>query len=140
MIEVNYLIIVVCAVLSMIVGAIWYGPLFGKKWMWLMNVNPADATQMAKMKKEAGKLYAIQFILSLIQVYVLFHYIVGAKDEMSPIDNVIWIWLGFIMVTLAGSSMWTNESSDKKWTRFLVQAGYQLVLFLVFGYVIGNWG
>jgi hypothetical protein len=140
MIEVNYVIILVCAALSMIVGAIWYGTLFGKKWMWLMNVDPNNREQMEKMKKESMPLYGIQLILSLLQVYVLFHYIKGAEDEMSATSNVIWIWLGFIVVTLASSCIWTNESNERKWTRFLIQAGYQLVMFLIFGYVIGTYG
>ncbi len=38
-IEVNYLAIIVGAVFSMILGAIWYGPIFGKKWMEIIGVQ-----------------------------------------------------------------------------------------------------
>lgn len=137
MIEVNYGIVVLCAVLAMVLGAIWYGPLFGKKWMWLLAT---DEVAKKEMQKSAGKLYFVQFLLVLLQVYVLFHYIKGAEDEMSAMSNVIWIWLGFIMPTLAATTLWNGESKEKAWTRFLIQAGYQLVTFLVFAYVIGTWG
>ena len=32
-VEINFLAVLVCGVVSMIIGATWYGPLFGKKWM-----------------------------------------------------------------------------------------------------------
>ena len=41
-ITVNYWAIVAGAVLSMVIGAIWYGPLFGKKWMEIVGVDSTD--------------------------------------------------------------------------------------------------
>jgi uncharacterized membrane protein YpjA len=34
--EVNWLAVIVCAVLSMVIGFIWYGPLFSKPWVKLL--------------------------------------------------------------------------------------------------------
>lgn len=39
MVPVNYLAILVAAVLSMVLGFLWYGPLFGKEWTKLMGVT-----------------------------------------------------------------------------------------------------
>ncbi len=33
MFQINLLAVVVCAIASMVLGMLWYGPLFGKKWM-----------------------------------------------------------------------------------------------------------
>lgn len=140
MIEVNYAIVLLCAILAMGVGAIWYGPLFGKKWMWILNVDPTDTAKMKEMQKGMMPTYVVQFLLILFQVYVLFHYVKGAEGEMSAMSNVIWIWAGFIMPTIATTVLWNGESRDRAWARFSIQAGYQLVMFLIFGYVIGMWG
>ena len=80
--------------------------------------------------------YILQFVLILWQLYVLVHYIKGAEHEMSGLSNALWIWGGFIVPTLATTVLWTNESSQRKWTRFLIQAGYQLVMFVLFGYIL----
>lgn len=137
-IEVNYLAIGVCAVLSMVIGGIWYGPLFGKKWMEIIGSDPKDKKAMAEIQKGMGTLYLVQFLLSLFQVYVFAYYVKG-WSEVSGVMNGLWIWAAFIVPTLAGSVMWTREKPELKKVRFLIQAGYQLVLFVVFGFILGAW-
>jgi len=39
----------------------------------------------------------------------------------------------------AGAVMWTNETGKLKWARFLIQGGYQLVLFTAFGLLLHYW-
>ena len=137
-ITVNYWAIASGAVLSMIIGAIWYGPLFGKKWMEIVGVNPADLEARKKMQKTAGPLYAVQFILTLFQVLVLAHLVADTK-LVGGLERSLWIWAAFIIPTLAGGVMWTTESSKLKWARFLIQGGYQLVMFIVFGLLLQFW-
>ncbi|MDO8488446.1 MAG: DUF1761 family protein [bacterium] len=38
MVPVNYLAILAAAVLSMVLGFLWFGPLFGQTWMKLMGL------------------------------------------------------------------------------------------------------
>lgn len=135
---VNYMAILVCAVLSMVIGSVWYGPLFGKKWMEIVGANPKDKKAREEMQKSAGPLYLIQFLLTLFQVYVFAYYVKG-WSEVSGVTNGLWIWAAFIMPTLAGASMWTNEKPAMQRARFLIQSGYQLVLFVVFGFILGAW-
>ncbi len=136
--QINYMAVFVCAVLSMVLGAVWYGPLFGKKWMEILGTDPKDTKAIKKMQKEAGPMYMVQFLITLFQVYVFAYYVKGWSD-VSGITNAFWVWIAFIVPTLAGSAMWTNEKSENKRARFLIQAGYQLVLFTMFGFVLGAW-
>lgn len=137
-ITVNYWAIASGAVLSMVIGAIWYGPLFGKKWMEIVGVNSADLEARKKMQKSAGLLYLVQFILTLFQVLILAHLIANTK-LVGGLERSLWIWAAFIIPTLAGAVMWTNESGKLKWARFLIQGGYQLVLFVLFGLLLQYW-
>jgi len=139
MIEVNYITILLCAVFAMVLGAIWYGPLFGKKWMEIVGATNMDMEARKEMQKDVWKLYAINFLLVLFQVYVLAHFIKG-WTEVSGIENALWIWGAFIMPTIAATSMWNNDSAKVSWSRFLIQSGYQLILFVAFGYILGVWG
>lgn len=136
--EINYLAVLVCGVLSMIIGSVWYGPLFGKKWMEIIGATQMDVQKRKEMQKKAMPLYAISFVLALFQAYVLAHYIQGWQDA-SGVENALWIWAAFIIPTVAGASMWNNDANKVKWARFLIQGGYYLVLFIVFGLVLGMW-
>jgi Protein of unknown function (DUF1761) len=135
--DINYLAIVGAGVISMIVGGVWYGPLFGKKWMEICGVSATDEVAKKQMQKEAMPLYGIQFALTLIQAYVLLNIIIWTSGK--GIGIAFWMWLGFIMPTVAGGAMWNNNSKKMKWETFLIQAGYQLVVMLIFGFLFSMW-
>ena len=122
-ISVNFLAIGAGAVLSMIIGSVWYGPIFGKKWMEINKVDPNDKEYIKKMQKSAMPLYLVQFVLTVFQVLVLAH-LVADTQIASGLERSLWIWAAFVIPTLAGASMWTSDSSGMKWSRFLIQAGY----------------
>ena len=135
---VNIWTVITGAILSMIIGAIWYGPLFGKKWMEILGISALDADVRKKMQKSAGPLYAVQFILTLFQILVLGH-LVGEGKFLGGLSGSLWIWAGFIIPTLAGAVMWTGGSAGLKWARFMIQAGYQLVMFVIYGLLFQFW-
>lgn len=126
-ITINYLAILVSAVIAMIIGALWYGPIFGKKWR-----------KVSGKKKGAKGLYITQFLVTLFQVWVLASFI-GGWDDFDNVKNILWIWAGFIIPTIAAGAMWDNDSKKVQWTRFLIQGGYQLIIFAVFGFILTNW-
>lgn len=137
--EINYIAVVVCAVLSMVLGYVWYGPLFGKKWMEITKMDRKTEEERKEMMKDTPKLYAAQFLISLGQVYVLAHFI-KAWSDASGVETALWLFAGFVLPTVAAASMWTADSKEVRWARFLIQGGYYLVLFAVFGYILGTWG
>lgn len=135
---INYLAVLVCGVLSMVIGAIWYGPLFGKKWMQVVGATAEDLAARKEMQKGVGKLYLIQFLLTLFQLYVLAHFING-WEEASGLETSLWIYGAFVLPLVAAGAMWNNDSRQVAWARFLIQAGYQLIIFIIFGLVLGYW-
>lgn len=136
--SINYFAILVGAVLSMVIGAIWYGPLFGKKWMEIIGVSTADKELNKKMQKAYMPMYIVQFILTLFQVLVLAH-LIADTTKVGGLERALWIWGAFVIPTLAGTVMWTNEQSKMKWSRFFIQGGYQLTIFIVFGLLLQFW-
>jgi hypothetical protein len=136
--QINLWVVIVGAVLSMVIGFIWYGPLFGRIWMKIEGANPNDVEDRKKMQKGAGPLYAIQFLLSLVQVYIITLINTGLPLSAS-IHSAILLWFGFSLPLVAGNAMWNNKPRKVKWTQFLIQAGYQLILFIAFGILIAVW-
>ncbi len=138
---INYWAVLVCGIVAMVLGFIWYGPIFGKLWMKLNGVDAMNAEQCKEMQKKAGPMYGVQFVLALFQAYVL-AYFIGAWlqfQQVSGIHTAFGIWIGFIMTTIASTSLWTGETGKAKWARFLVQSGYNLILFIIFGLILGMW-
>lgn len=139
--EIHFLPILMCAVLSIIVGSVWYGVLFGKTWARLIGADPECMTDPVKRKaanKQALPMYGIQFVLSLLQIWILAQFI-AAGVSGAGLSISIWIWLGFIMPSVAGASMWNNDSRKDNWTKFFLAAGFQLILAIAFGLILNFW-
>lgn len=141
---INWWAVIVSAIVSMIIGSIWFGPLFGKKWSEVMGVDFDSKSEEEKkaMMKMMGPMYALQFILSLLTLYILAHYIAGWQPQpgaMGGIINALWIYIGFIVPTLAGNAMWSGKTKRLALNMFWINAGYNLILYVVFGAILGGW-
>lgn len=135
--DLNLWAILVCAVAAMVLGSIWYGPLFGKMWMRLCGMSDMDAATRKDMQKKAMPLYFVQFVITLIQLFVL-SYLTGSS-AVDGMLSAVWVWIGFVFPTVAATSMWTGEPRRMAWTRFGIQASYQLVSLVMFGAILGAW-
>lgn len=140
--EVNLMLILVCGVIAMVVGMFWYGPLlFGKAFI-KANDWPDWETLSSEEKKikqkEMSWLYLVQFIFTLIQLYVLAHFVQGWTD-VSGVEVAIWLWLGFIAPTVASNLIWSMTTLRKRVILFGIIGGYQLVCMTIFGYILSHW-
>jgi hypothetical protein len=134
------ILIVVGAFLSLVVGSVWYGPLFGKKWMEIIGATSLDVEKRKEMQKAAMPLYVIQFGLTLLQLYVFTNFIAWNELTKESVWVAFFMWVGYVVPTLAGNAMWNNNPPKVKMAMFLIQAGYQLVMFLLYGYMVATWG
>lgn len=134
-VTINYLAVITAAVLGGIVmGFIWYGPLFGKQWMRLMGI---DQKKMEEMKKGMSKTYGISFVASLIMAYVLAHFVAytQATTMSQGLQVGFWAWLGFVATTMLASVLYGKKS----WQLYKLDAGYQLASLLVMGVILAVW-
>ena len=132
---ISFWAVIVCAVAAMVLGMIWHSKaLFGNKYMKAlgadMNMSPE---KMAEIQKKMWQLYIVQFLLVMLQAWVL------AQFLWVGVANALWIWVGFIMPTIAGATMWSARPRKDAWTIFLISAGYSLVLFIMFGLILKAW-
>lgn len=148
--EINYWAILVSALSSMVIGSLWYGPLFGRIWMegmgWPVNDKAAMDKMMEEGKKQMPLLYGQQLVLSAIMAFVFSHVIwafLAATVEVDGEVNTVvmglqggfWMWLGFVLPLLYGTSLW----SGKKFKYVAVELGYWLVLLIVMGLILSAW-
>lgn len=136
-VQINLLSVLVAAVVSMVIGFVYYSPaVVGKPWMKLMGTTPKS---MKAAQKKMGMLYSLSFVTTLIAAYVLAHFVFLA-DEFYKIDPVMtglttafFAWLGFIMPVQLTDFIF----GGKKFNLFLINTGYQLLSFLAMGAVVG---
>ena len=132
---VNYLAILISGIVSMIIGGLWFGPLFGKKWMRLMNI---PQKQMQEMKKKGmGKSYFWGFIMTLIMSVVLSLFI--SYFGATTFEQGCWlgflVWMGFFVTSKLGMVLWEN----KPFSLYLIHILHDLLALLIVGGILAVW-
>lgn len=133
---ISYWAVLVSAIVSMIIGSIWYGPLFGKKFMQAKGMNKWSLEEQAKMKKAMTMTYIWQFIASLVMFYVL-AWLIGALGMVSIMGGTqvaMLVWVGFVVPLALGDALWGGEI-----TLFWLGAGNMLLTLAAAGAIIGAW-
>lgn len=103
-ITINYWAVIGAAVANVAVGALWYGPVFGKQWRKMMGFTEAD---MKNMPLTATQAIAGGVITALVMAFVLSQI---APAGISPLTLAFWPWIGFVATTQAGSWLWEGKS------------------------------
>lgn len=131
-VEINYIAVFVSAAVSVVLGMVWYGPLFGKTWMRLAGINEA-----AMKKKSMLTSFSGMIVVSLLTSYILAHFVdyAQAVTFVEGMTAGFWIWLGFMATIQVGAVLWDN----KPWKLFIVNTAYSLVQMLLIGGILAVW-
>src|SRR5947207_13773970 len=108
MVHVNYLAVLVAAVVVFILGWLWYSPLlFYKPWMRLRGLDPNAA--MAGAKMPGGKL-VVELLRCLVLAYVIARLValLGVSSWMGGLHFGFLLWIGFPLILLTGSVLLYN--------------------------------
>jgi len=144
MVPVNYWAILVCGVASMILGFLWYGPLFGKMWMGYMGIDPSEMEKMRNdpaAKRAMYRSYLLAFIGALLMAFVLAHALIFAASYMNVsgvsagLQAAFWNWLGFIAPVTLGGVLWER----KPWGWWILMNAYYLVQLIIMGLILALW-
>lgn len=130
----NYVEILVTTIVAFALGAIWYGPVFGKTWMKLANISMDEMKNMALSPKQAmglGFISTIVYVWALAWVIEAFA-ITAIADVVMP---AFVIWLGFIATTLVDGFLWKGES----FKLFLFNIAYQAVQIAIISSILVSW-
>ena len=132
--HVNLLAVGASAVASMIIGSIWYGPLFGKTFIAAMGMDKWSPEKQAHMKKSMTLTYVWQFIASLVMFYVFARFVVGLNllSVLGGVTTAFWVWIGFVVPLKLGDALWGG-----KMTLFWIGIGASGVTLLATGLIIG---
>jgi hypothetical protein len=130
--EINYLAVLVVAVIYYLFGGLWYSPvLFGKVWLRLGGCSEEN------LKKSAAGGYIGSFIASLVMAYVMAMVIgwTGSDTYGMGLWAGFYCWAGFVATTHTANALFTHKPTGLN----LIDIGYPLVGLLVMGAILAIW-
>jgi hypothetical protein len=127
---VNWLAVVVAGISSMVVGAIWYGPLFGNYWM-------AQTGRTAEEMSGAMSAYIVSALASIVLAAALaiFLTVFDTVDLAIGIAVAVAVAVGFVGTTTLVNGTFENRKPSV--TALFV--GYEVVSLAIMGAILGAW-
>ena len=138
--SVNWLAILVAAIVIFILGGLWYSPLlFAKKWIALQD---RTEEQMRAQAAAANMplMYVSAFVTALITAIVMAH-ILAHMASIMPTGAVhgaffgFMAWLGFAAPTSYASAIFYGKPKQA----WLIDSTYNLVSFVLAGAILAAW-
>ncbi|MBX3244475.1 MAG: DUF1761 domain-containing protein [Acidobacteria bacterium] len=128
---INHIAVFVCAVMSLVIGALWWSPLlFAKPWQ---KENGLTDEQLANVNMP--KTFGLTFLLAWLMSYNLAFFI-GSPDTTwqwgisAGLLAAIWVAAMFIIIALF---------EQRTWKYMAINCGYIFVYFAVIGFILGIW-
>jgi hypothetical protein len=130
--------VLIAAVASFIIGFLFHGPLFGKVWMRLANIQPTGNEKFSQMIPQMVK----NFLMNVVCAYALaifINVIAGFSNSFGNpfigMEVAFVVWLGFIVTSSSMDVIWMGKSK-KLWMFEMVAS---LVSFLAMGAILAAW-
>ena len=129
--NINWLAVVVSTFVAFAVGGLWYSKaLFGSTWMEEVGLTE-EAANNANMPKTFGGTFMLQFL---------------AVTALAALIGTDGSWQSGLQSGLLVSIFWVATAygitylfEQRSMRLFLINAGYNIVLFAIVGTIIGSW-
>ena len=142
-IHLNYYAILLSVVAQMVIGFLWFGPVFGRTWAREMG-RPAD---YRPSRREMIRATIIQIIAAFLIAYVLAHvlnvwrpsvWMAGpdGPDWMYGFNAGFYVWLGFFVPQMLSALAWGGRS----WKLFFIDASGNFLILQASGMILAFMG
>jgi len=141
---VNWLAILLAAIVLFILGGLWYSPvLFMKKWLALQNRTEEQAraeAASANMPLMYTSAFITAFITAAVMAHLLSHMMSGTDHIMHPSAGHgamfgFLCWLGFAAPTSYATAIFSGKPKQL----WFIDSSYNLVGFVLTGIILGAW-
>ena len=135
-ISINYWAVLAAAVANMVLGFLWYGPLFGAQWMKLTNIDKSKIDDAKK--KGMSKIYALAFLTSIVMSFILEYFILGYAQAGTILEGIVLaflLWIGFFATTQLGSVLWEGKSAKL----YFLNTLYYLASLCIMSIILTLW-
>ncbi len=134
--DINYLLVLLAAIVAMIAGAVWYSPLlFGNEWKKFSRISLEGSER--DRGKNTGKIYVIEFCATLLTSYIMARlvYLLNATSFGDGAKIGFWLWLGLVVPVLLSRVLWERKSI----VVYFIDLGHYLASLILIGGILGLW-
>jgi hypothetical protein len=127
-VSIDWVGIIVAVVVAMVVGGLWYGPVFGKNWMGYVGKTREE------LRAQGGMGYLFAIVGSLVLAFVM-TYVTQWADAIGFGEGLlvgIVMWAGFVLSTLVTGSVFEG----RPWGLIMLNSGNSLVTFMLVGGIV----
>lgn len=131
--SINPLAVVTAAVISFIVGSLWYSPfLFGKHWAKLVGIKKTK-----KGMNYGWMRFLVYFAMMVVTSFVISHALLftAVTTVAEALVVSFWIWLGFVAPITLGGILWEK----KPITLFVLNNTFNLLSLCIISTVLVTW-
>ena len=131
-ITVSALTALIATILAHLLGMVWYSKFFGKKYMEVIGAD-VSASRALGEKQNMLITYGLSVITSFVMFFALtfFTVFIGPLNLVGTLTYGFFMWLGFSMPMNVGAVLWSGKQKKLLFPMFLINAGYNLVTFLL---------
>lgn len=129
---INWLAVIIAAVASWALGAVWYMVLADR---WLAAIGKTREELNSKDPVPYIWSVVVQLVMA-VALAMLTPRIFGATNIMTGLQAGFVLWLGFVITSMIQN----HRYQGAKWSLTLIDGGYLLGVLLVQGLVIGFFG
>jgi hypothetical protein len=129
----NYLAILVAAIVAFIIGAVYYG-ILSKPWMKAARLDPAGPKPaMAPLMITT---FVLELVLAFVTAGVIGHLGAGQVTLFNGVISGLFIWAGIILTTMTIN----NRYQGFGWDLTLIDGLHWLLVMIGIGATIGLFG
>ena len=130
--NINWLAVVVSAVANMVIGAIWYGPIWAERWL-----EGIGKTREWANENQRPTDWVLAVLNSLLLAFFLANVMAwaGVSGFLPGLLMGLFMWLGFNGFSFAVNHAFEGRSMQL----WFINSGIYLVGLLVMGIILGLW-
>ncbi len=143
--EINYISIIVAALVPNIIGAIYYGPVFGKAWLSSLGYTADD------MKgRNEGLIYGSALLLSVVVSFFMKMVIELTHKDVNQAGELVFasfhtfghgalhgaiLCLGFVVPIIICLGLFQKSTAKN----ILINVGFWVICFAIMGGILDTW-
>lgn len=139
MLPISLLAVAVAALAAFIIGFLFHGPLFGKLWMKLANIQPTGNEKFSGMIPQMLWNYLSNFVtayvLAAIYLFVSTSPLSSGPGVWTGVVTAVWLWLGFLLTSSSIEVIWMG----RKLNLWLFEACASFFVMIAMGAIIAGW-
>lgn len=136
---INWLAVAVAALAFFLLGAVWYGPVFGKAWQKGVGLSDEEIKN-ANMGKIFGSAFVFALIISVGMAIFFFGFVAEPGCEVPMTIDMgamygLMTGVFFLFPSISMNYLFARKST----ALMLIDSGYHIVAYTVVGVILAAW-